>query len=200
MKRLDFRQIGSLCTALFLAGCSANAPSAPAEAWYQTEPSLALVGVPEKAALPAAAAPSAEESYDVVRIVDGDTLVVNLPGGGEDKVRLIGIDAPEVAKAGAEAECGAAEAETALNGLAVEAVILIADPSQGDRDKYSRLLRYAESESGLDLNRELLRLGLAREYTYDSSKPYARQAMYRSEALTAKTAGLGIYGALSCAP
>ncbi|NHA02118.1 hypothetical protein G5V59_27445 [Nocardioides sp. W3-2-3] len=44
----------------------------------------------------------------VVRVVDGDTLIVSRPGantGREERVRILGINAPETAHDGRPAEC-----------------------------------------------------------------------------------------------
>ena len=75
--------------------------------------------------------------------MDGDTIVVRI-GGREDRVRYIGLDAPEVANAGAgtTAECGGGEAGTANERLAAgEQIVLERDVS--DRDRFGRLLRHA---------------------------------------------------------
>ena len=84
-------------------------------------------------------------SVIVERVVDGDTVLLTT---GE-RVRLIGIDAPEVGS------CGFRAATDLLAGLVEgEAVVLTNPASVQDTDKYSRLLRYinlASTDVGLEL-------------------------------------------------
>lgn len=42
---------------------------------------------------------SADEAVEVVHVIDGDTIIVDR-GGQEERVRILGIDAPEVARDG----------------------------------------------------------------------------------------------------
>ena len=80
------------------------------------------------------------ETAVVERVVDGDTIVVNL-NGQEERVRYIGIDTPELAREDRPAECGAQAATTANESLvAGNEVTLTRDVS--DRDRFDRLLRY----------------------------------------------------------
>ena len=121
--------------------------------------------------------PAMRTGVDVVRVVDGDTIVVRLDGT-EQSVRLIGIDTPETTKG--KNECAGKEATTSLRMLiGGEPVLLIADDTQADRDRYDRLLRYVEVD-GQDAGLSLIEHGLAREYTYRESDPYVRQDRYRA--------------------
>ena len=108
----------------------------------------------------------------VVRVADGDTVTVRASGGGRERVRVLGIDTPELG------ECGGAAATRVTRALALgRSVSLETDPSQGDRDRFGRLLAYVELPGGRDLGAELLRRGLARVYVYD--RPFGRLAAYR---------------------
>ena len=72
----------------------------------------------------------------VIRVVDGDTLVVN-DGGNEARVRLIGIDTPEVGEVGSE------EATAFTSALIHEVGMIVWLESVGtDRDRFGRLRRY----------------------------------------------------------
>ena len=77
----------------------------------------------------------------VVRVVDGDTIVVELDGG-EERVRLIGIDTPESKDPRSPVECFGPEATAHLEALLPEgtAVRLVRDVEA--RDRYDRLLAY----------------------------------------------------------
>lgn len=126
----------------------------------------------------------------VTDTVDGDTFVVDL-AGGEEKVRVLGIDTPE------RDECGYADASAATTRLLRGATVtLVADPTQDDRDRYGRLVRSVQLPDGSDLGRHLVADGFAREYTYD--RPYALQADYRAVQSEAAGAGRGLWAARSC--
>lgn len=67
----------------------------------------------------------------VIRVIDGDTFVL---GSGE-KVRLIGVDAPE------KNECFAEEASARLSQLILQQTVRL-ESDVSNRDRYDRLLRY----------------------------------------------------------
>jgi micrococcal nuclease len=107
----------------------------------------------------------------VARVVDGDTVHVNV-GGRDEKVRLIGIDTPEVG------QCGAAKATALARRIAQgRAVTLVGDATQATRDRYGRLLAYVWIQKGPDLGYQQLARGYARVYVYD--KPFRRLPAYR---------------------
>jgi micrococcal nuclease len=108
----------------------------------------------------------------VTRVVDGDTLDVRLDGGRLERVRLIGLDTPEVGT------CGASAATSAARRLADRArVVLRGDATQATRDRYGRLLAYVWLPGGRDLGFRLLAEGHGRVYVYD--RPFARLAAYK---------------------
>lgn len=108
----------------------------------------------------------------VAHVVDGDTIDVRVDGRGLERVRLIGIDTPEVGT------CGAAPATAAAARLARgRRVDLRGDSTQATRDRYERLLAYVWLPGGQDLGFRLLAGGHARVYVYD--RPFARLAAYR---------------------
>ena len=93
------------------------------------------------------------KSAIAIEVVDGDTLDVELDGGEIERVRIIGVNAPEAG------ECYATEATEELRGLVEgEAVGLVKDRS--DRDPYGRLLRYVELD-GDDVGAALVREGFS---------------------------------------
>ena len=102
----------------------------------------------------------------VLRVVDGDTLVVRArvwPGHQvETLVRLTGIDAPEL-KAGCEKERNLAyQARSFLEQHAAGEVVWLSDIRFG---KYAgRVLARVTVDSGADLGTRLLAVGLARSY------------------------------------
>jgi endonuclease YncB( thermonuclease family) len=106
--------------------------------------------------------------YRVVRVVDGDTIKVDIAGEIET-VRLIGIDTPELAGPdNPKADYFGPEAALyAKRLLENQSVYLIPDPMQSGRDKYDRLLRYVFLEDGTLVNAKLIAEGYAFNYMYE---------------------------------
>ena len=97
------------------------------------------------------------ETARVTRVVDGDTLVVNI-AGQEERVRLIGVDTPETVHPQKPVEYFGKEASAFTKGIAEgQSVRLEADPQNTNRDKYRRLLRYVYLPDGRLLNAEMTR-------------------------------------------
>jgi micrococcal nuclease len=99
------------------------------------------------------------QAAQVVRIVDGDTLVL----AGGIKVRVLGIDAPEMEKDGHPPDFLAHKAKAALGDLTLHKTIAL----EYDRlryDHYGRLLAYLWLPDHTLVNAELVRRGLARVY------------------------------------
>lgn len=91
---------------------------------------------------------------DVVNIIDGDTIEVQV-NGRRQTVRYIGVDTPE------RDEPFYQEARAANAALVEDQTIyLVKDVSE--TDEFGRLLRYVFLEDGLFVNAELLRQGYAR--------------------------------------
>src|SRR5829696_1976590 len=142
-------------------------------------------------------APGAERPGDgtavrVARVVDGDTIRVELPSG-EEAVRYIGIDTPESVKPGAPVECFAKRA-SALNERLVEGerVRLVRDLEA--RDRYGRLLAYVyRVRDDLFVNAELVRGGYAQPLTIPPNVAHA--AEFRPLAAAARRAGRGLWSA-----
>ena len=123
----------------------------------------------------------------VVKVTDGDTLKVRIRGVGIRDVRIIGIDTPEVYGG---MECGGRRASRRMKALAPvgSTVTLISDPSQDDRDRYGRLLRYVERK-GKDVGRAQVNLGQAKVYVFD--RPFRRTSGYNRVQRDARRHGRG---------
>ena len=80
------------------------------------------------------------ESATVVRVVDGDTIVVDR-GRGEEKLRYIGIDTPETVKPGSPVEWMGPEASAANKALVAGRHVTM-EKDVSETDQYGRLLRY----------------------------------------------------------
>lgn len=103
------------------------------------------------------------EWFELDRVVDGDTLVVDR----NIRVRMIGIDTPESKREGTPIQPYALEATQALKALLQDEtkVCLVADQVGDDYDTYGRKLSYALTQGGVDLNAEMIKRGWAKAYT-----------------------------------
>ncbi len=104
--------------------------------------------------------PSSMERARVLRIVDGDTIHVELDGRDE-AVRFYGINATERRQPCSE------EATERTRELAGDEVRLRPDARASDR--FGRLLRYVYSPSGLSIDAELVDEGLAHAWREDGA-------------------------------
>lgn len=141
----------------------------------------------------------------VTRVLDGDTLDVRRADGSTDRVRLVGVDAPETGSANRPGEYGRItdmacldrwgdRATSYLNDkLEGRAVTLELDPREGPRDSFGRLLAYVV-QGGDDLNARLVELGYARVYTEGRAE---REDRYLALQHAAQQAGLGLWGCAS---
>lgn len=132
------------------------------------------------------------ELYAVKKVVDGDTLDITI-NGVVARIRLIGINTPEVVDPRKPVECFGAEASNRakelLNGKNVR---IESDPTQADRDKYGRLLRYIYIEDGTFINQKMIQDGYAYEYTYDI--PYKYQLQFKKAQKDAQEGRRGLWG------
>jgi micrococcal nuclease len=104
--------------------------------------------------------------YSVTRVVDGDTVDVDINGETE-RIRLIGLDTPETVDPRKPVQCFGKEAsDQAKNILTGQKVKIETGPSQGTRDKYGRLLAYVFLPDGTLFNKMMIEQGYGHEYTY----------------------------------
>jgi endonuclease YncB( thermonuclease family) len=129
----------------------------------------------------------------VTKVVDGDTVDVRLSTGGVKRIRMIGIDTPEVY---GRVECGGPAASRSLKRMLPVGtrVRLLSDTSQDRRDRYGRLLRYViKISTGNDMNRQQVSRGQARVYVYHHN-PFHRVAKYRASQRAARAHDRGLWG------
>ena len=99
---------------------------------------------------------SLNRSTTVYRVIDGDTFVTNKG----DKVRMIGIDAPELPSLD-----GIKSKMYLYDLIKGKTITLQKDNNLHDKDKYGRLLRYVYL-NGQDVNLLMLKQGYAKQYNY----------------------------------
>ncbi len=146
----------------------------------------------------AVAAQPVREAATVVRVIDGDTVEVRA-GGQVERVRLIGLNTPETVDPRRPVECfgreASAQAKKVLSrGLRVE---LEADPTQGNHDRYVRLLRYIWLPDGRNFAEVMIGEGYGFEYTY--RLPYRYQDRFRDTQRQAREQGRGLWAPNACA-
>lgn len=132
----------------------------------------------------------------VIKVVDGDTVTVET-NGVRETIRIIGINTPETVDPRKPVECFGQEASARAHELLDnQTVTLEADSTQGERDKYDRLLRYVFLPNGSDFGKQMISEGYAYEYTY--STPYKYQQDYKTSQSDAENAKRGLWADGAC--
>ncbi|MDK2869099.1 MAG: micrococcal nuclease [Pyrococcus sp.] len=137
----------------------------------------------------------------VVEVIDGDTVYVKLESGEKVKVRLVGIDAPELEEELMRpGEYGnitntscllkyAKIAKDYLKNLTLgKEVVLVIDKYQGKQDKYGRLLAYLYLDA-TDVNELMVEKGLARVF-YEKKFEKIKEYLEKEEIAREKRYGL----------
>ncbi len=108
-----------------------------------------------------------EKTFYVVKVVDGDTLDIDIPDGKHKstRIRLIGIDTPETKSPNTGVMYFGPEAtEYAKTKALGNPVKIYLDTISDTRDKYNRLLAYIQLPDGTYLNEILISEGYAYAY------------------------------------
>jgi endonuclease YncB( thermonuclease family) len=133
----------------------------------------------------------------VVRVVDGDTIIVDR-GRGAERLRYVGIDAPESVRPDAPVEFMGHEA-AAANAMLVDGREVLLERDVSDRDRFDRLLRYVwlppagDGDGGwLLVNLELVRMGFANAASFPPDVRLIDEL--RAAERAAREAGLGLWG------
>lgn len=178
--------------ALAMASCAAPDP---------------LVGAtvgPEVADIALLPPPPDRFAATVTRISDGDTLwievaetaVDGIEPGDELKVRLLRIDAPERARDGQPAECGADEATVHLQRLTPIGSRVLAAYDVERQDRFGRELLHLWNEGESWVNGRLVLGGSARVATFPPNVAYDDEI--RAAEQLARELGKGIWDPGEC--
>jgi micrococcal nuclease len=157
------RQLAPLLTVLALAGCAAPAAD-PGE-------------------------PGQLTTARVTKHTDGDTLWLS----GIGKVRLIGVDTPEVYF---EVECFGREASAFVERTVPLGTEVRYQLGVEERDRYGRALAYVWLRDGRFLNRLLVARGYAQPLTVPPNVEY--EDLFVRVARRAREAGRGLWGQPGC--
>ena len=177
-----------LCVAAsLLAACTSGAPGGG------SAPTTAAIGDPSVATDPSAGTEptvAAEPNAEVVRVVDGDTIVARIDGRDE-RVRLIGIDTPESVRPDTAAECFGAEASAFTASLLPEGTPVRLERDVEARDDYDRLLAYVHrAADGMFVNLEIVRAGYASVLTYPPNVAHSQEFVLAARDAEAASRGL----------
>ena len=125
-------------------------------------------------------AQSAQATGRVIGVIDGDTLDILTAGFETLRVRLSGIDAPELGR----------NAKAALSSLVFARSVAI---EWRKRDRYDRVVAKVTLE-GRDIALEMLTLGMAWHYTrFESEQPAADRREYADAQIRARVARRGLW-------
>lgn len=118
------------------------------------------------AVIPTQSVTEDDGQWRVIRVVDGDTLVLQ----NDERVRLIGVDTPETKHPSKPVEPFGPEASS-FTKRAVEGKVVRLKFDREKRDRYQRLLAYVYLDEWC-LNEELIRAGYSQcvtRYPFDRS-------------------------------
>lgn len=120
------------------------------------------------------------EWHEVLRVIDGDTIEIDL-GGKATKVRLIGVDTPETVHPSKPVERFGREASAFTKEL-LEGRRVTLEYDQQRTDRYGRTLAYVHYRHGKEVrcaNLEIVRRGYGFAYT---KYPFAQEKMEAARA------------------
>lgn len=142
-------------------------------------------------AAPAAELPSGGAGV-VAEVVDGDTVILASAVAGAREVRLVGIQAPKLPLGRPNFPTWplAPEAKNALEGLLLGLPVTLHFGGE-QRDRHGRLLAHLVTEAGLWAQGEMVRLGLARVYSFPDNRASVAE-LYALER-EARAQGRGIW-------
>lgn len=183
-----------------LTGCAlVSEPSAPpgtATTYKPSTPSTRGPTSTTSTSVPKASSSSSTTSAvaarmpaSLVRVVDGDTIVVRLSGGSEERLRYIGIDTPELTHPDKRVQRMAQEAAKRNAALLAGGPLQLERDVQ-ERDQYGRLLAYVWAGE-VFVNLELVREGFATVYTVPPNVRYVEDFLRAQQA--AREARLGLW-------
>ncbi|MCA9348350.1 thermonuclease family protein [Candidatus Saccharibacteria bacterium] len=135
--------------------------------------------------------------YPVQSFEDGDTITVDMNGTAE-KVRFIGVDTPENKDPRKPVQCyGKMASEFTKTIIGDNPVRLEADPTNTNRDRYNRLLRYVYLPDGTLVNAEIIKQGYGFAYI---SFPFEKKEEFQQYQADARDQNKGLWGACELTP
>ena len=137
--------------------------------------------------LPLETSPNDAKTYLVTRVIDGDTIEVEV-NGEKKRVRYIGVDTPETVHPSKPVQCFGKEASD-FNKKLVEGKWVRLEKDISEVDKYGRLLRYVFVGDEF-VNFELVNSGYANVITYPPDIKYTELFLKSKREAQAEKRGL----------
>lgn len=129
--------------------------------------------------------------FRVISFEDGDTVTIDM-NGTKERVRFIGVDTPETQDPRTSVQCfGKVASEFTKTLIGDNALRLEADPTNTNRDRYNRLLRYVYLPDGRLVNAEIIKQGYGFAYTLF---PFQKVDEFREYERQAREQNLGLWG------
>jgi micrococcal nuclease len=120
-------------------------------------------------------------------------------GGAPTRIRIIGMDTPEIVDPRKPLQCYAREASSEGHRLLESQYVRLEyDSVSGTKDKYSRTLAYVFMLSGTSYEAYMIANGFAHEYTYNNQK-YKYQSDFKALQTRAQSAKKGFWADDTCA-
>lgn len=140
------------------------------------------------------------ETDTVTRVVDGDTIVTERH---PEKIRLVGIDTPELHKPGTPVQCYAREAADHLAQLIPVGAAIRVTYDRTRKDRYGRALAYVDNPAATgtptgDVGLNQIQNGYAVADYISPNK--ARRAVYNDAMTKARDAHVGMWSACQTQP
>jgi micrococcal nuclease len=136
--------------------------------------------------------PASSTTARVLRVVDGDTILVAV-GGRQERVRYIGVDTPETVKPHTRVQCFGKRASAANHRLVDGRTVRLVAGAEA-RDRYGRLLAYVyRASDGRFVNEALIRGGYATTLAIAPNVRFAGR--FAALARQARDAGRGLWSA-----
>lgn len=191
----------AVATVLGVAACGTSAPQTAPPSATTAPPSATRAASPPTAILAAdGPAQSATDEAAVVRVIDGDTIEVEIDGG-TFTVRYIGMDTPETKAPNTPVEFMGPQATAANAGL-VEGATVYLERDVSDTDRFGRLLRYVWLDRGeqgwLLVNLRLVERGFAQVSTFPPDVKY--QDLFLAAQQEARDGAVGLWGTVPTEP
>jgi micrococcal nuclease len=172
--------------AAFLISCSGNSPESSPTQPPPATPLTLEEATPAPAPSPL---PPGLVQARVVRVVDGDTIEVDIGLGSRATLRFIGVDTPETVAPGRPVDCFGPEA-AANTKLLLDGKTVYLEKDVSETDRFQRLLRYVYLEDGRMVNEILVRDGFAQIATFPPDVKY--QTRFLAAQVEARNANRGL--------
>ena len=116
-----------------------------------------------------------EHEAEVVRVVDGDTVIVKTDEGAEERVRLLLIDTPESVHPTEPEQLFGKESSEYAKEVLKEGDVIKLEIGKPERDRYDRLLAYIWIDD-VNFNQLMIEKGYARVgYVYEPNTKYLNE-------------------------